>query len=75
MFDMISCYVSGDKIEVNGQTFLLGELSEDILNISRDEFLKMGALCEKLEELRNSHIQRRAFLRFAWRRGFCDRCL
>jgi len=51
MFDKISCFISGDKIELNNHVFLLGELSEDILNISREEFFELDAFRENLEEL------------------------
>lgn len=51
MFDKISCFISGDKIEINNQVFLLGELSEDILNISREEFQELDTFRENLDEL------------------------
>lgn len=51
MFENISCFISGDKIEMNHHVFLLGELSEDILNISREEFLEMDALRENMEKI------------------------
>lgn len=51
MFDKISCFISGDKIELNNHVFLLGELSEDILNIFRAEFLELDTFRENLEEL------------------------
>jgi len=49
MFDTISCFITDDKIELNNQVFRLGELSEDILNIPRDEFLALDEICEKIE--------------------------
>lgn len=51
MFDTIPCYVSGNRIEVNGQTFLLGELTADMLNITRDEYSEMNGLSERIMEL------------------------
>jgi hypothetical protein len=51
MFDTIDCYIAKDKIEVNHQVFQLGELSEDFLNTSREEFLEMDTLCRRLEYL------------------------
>ena len=55
MFDTISCFITGDKIEINNQVFRLGELSEDILNISREEFMEMDEICEKIECLNHRY--------------------
>ena len=49
MFDTISCFITGDTIELNNQVFRLGELSEDILNISREEFFELDAIRGRLE--------------------------
>lgn len=51
MFDAISCFISGNKIEVHDETFLLGELSADILGITPDEYEKMRAAVEQIETL------------------------
>ena len=51
MFDKISCFISGDKIELNNQVFLLGELTADLLGITKDEYIKMRGLSEKLRSL------------------------
>lgn len=51
MFDTIPCYVSGNTIEVNGQTFLLGELTADMLNVHRSEYAKIDRLSTKIAEL------------------------
>ncbi len=55
MFDTISCFISEDKIEVNGKLFTVGDLSEDFLNTSREEFLELDALRENIEALSGSY--------------------
>ncbi len=51
MFDTISCFISEDKIEVNGETFLLGELTTDLLGVSPDEYDQMREISERLSLL------------------------
>ena len=47
MFEKISFYISGNRIEVADQSFLLGELTTDILDIRPDEFDEMYTLRKK----------------------------
>ncbi len=48
MFDKIDFRIQGNLIEVERQTFPLGELTADILNITSDEFDQLYALYERL---------------------------
>ena len=53
MFEKISFYINGDRIEVNGKTFLLGELTTDILDIRPDEFQVMYTLEKNIRRILN----------------------
>ena len=48
MFDKIDFRIQGNHMEVEGESFPLGELTTDILNISPDEFHKTYALYEQI---------------------------
>ncbi len=50
MFFNITFYVKGKTIEVNGQDFLLGELTESCLNIAPDEFHEIRDRHKKLKD-------------------------
>lgn len=53
MFNQISFYISGDQVEVNGKSFLLGELTTDILDIRPDEFQVMYTLEKNIRRILN----------------------
>lgn len=50
MFSDITFYVKGNKIEVNGQDFLLGELTESCMNINDDQFHDIYFSFEKFKK-------------------------
>lgn len=51
MFSDICFYVKGNIIEVNGQDFLLGELTESCMNINNEQFHEIYFGLEKFEEI------------------------
>ena len=53
MFSDITFYVKGKTIEVDGQDFLLGELTESCLNITPDEYHELKEKHKKLKDTCN----------------------
>ena len=51
MFSDITFYVKGKTIEVDGQDFLLGELTESCLNITPDEYHELKDKHKKLKDM------------------------
>jgi hypothetical protein len=58
MFEQISFYISGNRIEVTNQSFWLGELTTDILDIRPDEFSVMYTLTKNMRRILN-HVETR----------------
>ncbi|MDD2956238.1 MAG: DUF6076 domain-containing protein [Oscillospiraceae bacterium] len=56
MFGQFDFYIHGNQVELSGQSFLLGELTCDLLNISPTEFEEMRALMERADSEAIRHL-------------------
>lgn len=50
MFEKITFYICDKQLEVNGQTYSLGELATDCLNVTPEEYRRMKTLFDESEK-------------------------
>jgi len=70
MFDKIAFRIQGSRIDVAGQSFPLGELTADILNIMPEEFDRLYALTENLGEGKDQEVMEGIYALLKERRLF-----